>query len=205
MKRVAHRPRKLVAKRNPVHVTLRLVAGLPSLRQRVEHQVLRDALRAGSDRFGFRLVHYSAQSNHLHLVCEADDRPSLARGMQALAVRIARALNRLWRRTGALFADRYHARELETPTEVRYVLAYVLLNVQKHGGEIRGLLDPCSSAILFDGWKELRTSGKPNWLASAKTWLLEKGWKLLGPISIHARASPSSVAARTSRTPVPAP
>jgi REP element-mobilizing transposase RayT len=188
---VAHRPRKLVARRNPLHVTMRLVDDLPSLRGRVEHQVLRDALRAGCDRFGFRLVHYSAQSNHLHLVCEAQDKSSLARGMQALAVRIARALNRLWKRTGALFADRYHARDLHTPTEMRNVLAYVLLNAQKHGKEIQGLLDPCSSAILFTGWRELRTTGTPSWLATAMTWLLEKGWKKLGPISIHARKSPS--------------
>jgi REP element-mobilizing transposase RayT len=190
MERVAHRPRKLVAKRNPLHVTMRLVESLPSLRGRVEHQVLRDALRAGCDRFGFRLVHYSAQSNHLHLVCEAQDKSSLARGIQALAVRIARALNRLWRRTGRLFADRYHARELKSPTEVRNVLAYVLLNAQRHGKEIKGLLDPCSSAILFTGWRELRTTGKPNWLACASTWLLGKGWRLLGTLSIHARASP---------------
>ena len=36
---------------------------------------------AGADRFGFRLVHVSVQSNHLHIVAEARDRRSLSRGL----------------------------------------------------------------------------------------------------------------------------
>jgi hypothetical protein len=64
----------------------------------------------GRDRFGFRIVHFSVQGNHLHLVVEADDERALARGMQGLGVRIAKALNRLMARKGAVFADHYHAR-----------------------------------------------------------------------------------------------
>ncbi len=120
---VPHRARPKLSGRHPLHVTLRLVDGLPTLRSRAAHAVLREALRAGADRNGFRLVHYGALSNHVHLVCEAEDERALARGLQGVTARIVSALNRFWRRVGALFADRYHARELRAPRDVRDVLA----------------------------------------------------------------------------------
>ena len=43
-------------------------------------------------------------------------------------IRIARVLNKLWRRRGRVFADRYHDRILKTPREVKNALVYVLAN-----------------------------------------------------------------------------
>jgi REP element-mobilizing transposase RayT len=85
---------------------MRVKPGLPSLRGLREHATLLGAITAGCEREGFRLVHYSVQSNHLHLIVEASCRSSLSRGMQGIAIRMARALNRLWRRCGSVFADR---------------------------------------------------------------------------------------------------
>lgn len=146
--------------------------------------MLRDALRAGAERSGFRVVHYGAVSNHLHLVCEAESKHALARGMKGLAVRIAHAVNRFLGRAGALFADRYHARELKAARDVRNVLVYVFGNARRHGVLVTEFLDPCSSAALFDGWKE---RGAPRehrtWLARARTWLLTLGWRRNGLLS----------------------
>jgi REP element-mobilizing transposase RayT len=66
-----------------------------------------DALRAASVPFGMKVVHFSVQGNHLHLIIEAEGRGALSRGMQSLAVRIAIGLNRPSRRNGTVFADRY--------------------------------------------------------------------------------------------------
>ena len=107
-------------------MTIRLRAGLPTLRQKETRNAVAHALSSGRDRFGFRLDQFSLLSNHIHLIAEADDRRSLSRGMQALLVRVARALNRLWHRCGSVFADRFHARALRTPREVRAALVYVL-------------------------------------------------------------------------------
>jgi REP element-mobilizing transposase RayT len=79
--------------RLPVHVTLRLAKGLPTLRRGHTHYVLRQVLIAGAQHDGFRLVHYGAMGNHIHIVCEADHHERLARGMQGVCVRIARTLN----------------------------------------------------------------------------------------------------------------
>src|SRR5262249_23284883 len=136
-----------------------------------------------------RLVHFSIQSTHLHLIAEAEDRRELARGVKGLLVRSARALNRLWRRRGQVFADRYHEHVLRTPREVRAALAYVLLNARKHGLRIAGI-DPGTSGCWFDGWVEPRqgpesivtTTDSPceASVARARTWLLRIGWRRHG-------------------------
>ncbi|TMB03086.1 MAG: hypothetical protein E6J64_15265, partial [Deltaproteobacteria bacterium] len=58
------------------------------------------------ERDGFRLVHFSVQSNHLHLSVQARDALALARGVQALSIRVAKAVNRVLERHGKVFADR---------------------------------------------------------------------------------------------------
>ena len=89
---------------------------------------------AGAARFGFRLVHYSVMGNHVHLLVEAPDRTALARAMKGLGVRIARALNRVMRRSGRVVGDRYHAHILRTPSEVTRARQYLLSNARKHYG-----------------------------------------------------------------------
>jgi REP element-mobilizing transposase RayT len=82
-------------------------------------RVVRAAILAGGHRADFRVVEFSVQSNHVHLLVEAEGAASLTRGMNGLEVRLARRINRALGRSGAFFADRYHARSLRTPTEVR--------------------------------------------------------------------------------------
>ncbi len=150
--RVAHGIRPPHARSHPVHVTLRVRSDVPRLRRGHAFAALRVAFRGGRDRFGFRLVHYSVQSSHLHLICEADDRRALSRGMQGLAIRMAKRLNRAVGRRGSVFADRYHARALTTPRETRLAMRYVLLNHVHHGSAALGP-DIYSSGPTFDGWK----------------------------------------------------
>src|SRR5437764_14061704 len=95
----------------------------------------------------------AAQTDHLHLIIEADDRTRLSDGVRGLAVRVARAVNRALGRRGAVWGDRYHARALTSPRAVRNALVYVLMNRRKHCEGERGL-DPCSSALWFNGWRE---------------------------------------------------
>ena len=94
---VRHERRAVLAKRYPVHVTMKFAPLLPPLRRKAEYVALRAAFCGGCDRFGFRLVHYAVLDNHLHFLVEAADRASLTRGLRGLTVRVARALNRVWR------------------------------------------------------------------------------------------------------------
>jgi len=176
--------------REPCHVTLKLKPGAPPLRRHHMYRTLRAAFRRGKERLGFRLVHYSVQSNHIHLICEAPDKQALSRGMQGLAVRLARSVNRIAGRKGTVFADRYHLHVLKGPREVRNCLVYVLRNGVHHGVSPRGpFFDVYSSAIYFDGWTEnprlrLADGDEPPVVAPTQ-WLLTTGWRRAGGISLE--------------------
>jgi len=147
-----------VARHNAVHVTLRVVDGLPSLRRPRPAELVGNVFRAERQAKGFRLVHYAIRSNHLHLVCEGDEQQALSRGVQRLASRIARGLNRLLGRTGRCFRDRFHNRVIRSPRQARNLLAYVLLNEHKDRAKLGvriGGIDTYSSGEFFDGWVEL--------------------------------------------------
>lgn len=148
----------------PAHVTLRLRPDQPSLRTvSIAHEI-ETAFRASCARPGFRLVHYSLQGNHAHLIVEAIDRNALGRGMMAIASRLARAVNRVTGRHGPVLADRYHSRTLSTPRECHRALRYVLLNSRRHTAPrsaASAYLDPASSARWFDGWKYHDIPGPP--------------------------------------------
>ena len=186
---VAHRVREEINRLIPCHVTVRLQEGLPSLRRERERRVVIEALRAGKKRFGLTLVHYSIQSNHLHLLVEVAQAKALARGMQGLLVRIAKRLNRLWERRGKVVADRFYSRLLQTPREVRNALVYVLNNFIKHRRRLPETgLDRFASGWWFSGWLEVkgRAFTRLTPVMAATSWLLKVGWRRYGKVSIRA-------------------
>ena len=129
-----HEKRPLLKKRFPVHVTWRMREEVWKLRSRRCFGALARAFWGGCNRFGFRLVHYSVQGNHMHLLVEAADEKSLARGMNGLGVRVARGLNKVMGRSGRVLEERYHGHILRTPTEVRNARGYLSTNAKRHIG-----------------------------------------------------------------------
>jgi len=172
--KVPHRPRPALSPKHPVLVTWRMLPHVWNLRSQRCFSRISECFERGRDRFGFRLVHFSVQGNHLHLIVEAVDERALARGMQGLGVRIAKALNRLMGRKGTVFADHYHARQLTSPTQVANAVTYVLLNFAHHfpedGRWATDLRDRFSSA-----WRD---RGRDPPVVPARTWLLRLGWRL---------------------------
>ena len=131
-----------------------------NLRSRRSLGVLGRALALAGVQVDTRLCEFSIQGNHIHLVVEACNHGALATTMQGLGVRVARGLNRMMRRKGKVLADRYHARLLRTPTEVRNAVHYVRNNLRKHTG-----------AVGFDDY----SSANPDFVMDEPaTWLLRK-------------------------------
>jgi hypothetical protein len=125
------------------------------------------------------------RADHLHLLVEADVVRALSRGLQGLAIRVAKAVNRMLGRQGAVWGDRCHARALRTPREVRHALVYVLQNWRKHVRKARGV-DWYSSAVWFDGWRTAaaRPAGSAP-VAAARTWLARIGWRRHGCVDVR--------------------
>jgi putative transposase len=179
---VRHRRRPDHRPGYPVHVTLRARREIPSLRASRPFCAVRDAIAVAS-RSSFRVAEFSVQADHVHLICEAQDRAALSAGIRGLAIRVARALNGTLERTGRVWVDRHHRRPLTTPREVRNALAYVLLNGQKHGRSFSSDLDPRSSAAWFDGWRDRPPRPDQAPVAAPRTWLLRTGWRRRGLLS----------------------
>jgi len=191
---VPHRGRPVHRAEHPVHVTLR-AAFRPLRSQHVFPTVclaIGGATRRAPRRF--RVLHFSVQWDHLHLLVEASNARELSAGVRSVAIRIARAVNALVLRRGKFWADRWHGRSLESPREVRNALVYVLANFRKHARErLPAGIDAFSSALRFDGWKvatneRLPRAGPPfqvamaKWVAVAKPehWLAREGWRRHG-------------------------
>ena len=172
---------------HPVQVTLRTTRAVRCLRSARLFPAIRRAL-AVSSHAGFRIVHFSVQDHHVHLLVEGETRERLSGGLRGLAIRIARAVNRVLGRRGAVWADLYHARALSTPREVRHSIVYVLTNRKKHDPGATGL-DPCSSAGWFDGWRTPPTPRRedPPPVVSPRTWLALVGWRRHGLVGLEER------------------
>jgi putative transposase len=169
---VSHLTRPQLARRFPVHVTLRMREHVYNLRSKRCFRPIKKAFLAGKDRFGFRLNHYSVQGNHIHLIVEAADAQALARGMQGVAIRIAKKLNHVMGKKGSVFSDRYHVHILRTPSEVKRALAYVLRNAQKHGLIKVSMADPFASEIYLLIVDADTTHPPP--VTPPHTWLLQQ-------------------------------
>lgn len=192
---VSHHGRPVVVRKDtPVHVTLRVLDHVWNLRSQRALRVVNAALEGMRGWREFRVVHFSLQGNHIHLIAEADDNRALSEGAQALQVRLAKGLNRMMGRHGKVFADRFHAHVLETPSETRRAIAYVLLNHRSHAarrGERvgSGAADPFSSGPAFDGWSGFApvdgAATKATTVATAQPrgWLLREGWRRRGLLS----------------------
>ena len=143
----------------------------PSLRGKRAFRVVLACLEAARERAGTRIVHFSVQSNHIHLIVEAHDEHRLARGMQSLAIRIAKNVNQVLSRRGAVFEDHYFAEQMRSPAQVRHTLRYVLRNAEHHSGR-RGV-DGRASEIYLD--VEELPSRAP--VTRPRCWLLAIGWR----------------------------
>ena len=189
---IHHVKRDEVLEREPSHVTIRLVKGVPRLRRKKFLRVFQRSLSEVRKRTDFRVVEYSVQGDHVHLIIEASDKKAFACGMKAVGSRLARAVHRVFERTGQVLAGRYHVRALKTPKEVRNAIAYVLLNVRHHWQQRTGhpppvRIDAASSGRLFSGWSRWAPSDDlvPGLreVSPAQTWVLRVGWKKFGLIN----------------------
>ena len=209
-----HKARPELKARHPVHVVLRVIGAVGSLRRRFTYRAIREATLTTARREDFRIVHLSIQRTHLHLIVEANNKSALALGMQGFQISAAKHLNaaisrdKPERRRGAVFPDRYHAEIITSPTQARHAISYVLSNWRKHEEDRRQpmrewKIDWFSTAAMFPGWAEYKPYEEEPFLwrgpetydplvvYQPRTWLLRDGWRK-GGAPISTREVPSA-------------
>jgi len=186
-----HVKRPEISGKAPLHITLKLQSGIQSPRSLEGMDNFQNAF-AKAAKLGLKVIHFSLQSNHAHIIAEVMNNEALERGMKSLTVAIAHAINTARKTAGAVFLGRYHLHPLKTPKEVKNALKYVLFNFSKHLG-IKPTLDPFSSVFGFkdleklmgkDTFEKLKQIRPPKWLRESlsrlfppTTWLLRSGWQ----------------------------
>jgi len=205
---VSHLRRPELSWTRPAHVTVRVRREVPNLRTRRVLRRVWACFYACAAVPGFRVVEYSVQGNHIHLLVEAKSAKALARGMQGFSIRLARSLNKMMGRRGhSVFADRYHCQPIKTALQARNAMRYVLNNRRRHMrqfGKLAGpsFVDPYSSAwssgayaVALDPAFSPRAqlgaefAGPPP-IAKARSWLLRSAWKRLGYLMIDEPPAP---------------
>jgi hypothetical protein len=99
---------------------------------------------------------------------------------------------------------------ITSPRQCRNAICYVVNNWRRHGEDQHGqaqswLVDPFSTAVAFDGWRELgaqRRFEPPSWYEplptrEAQTWLLRTGWTRHGLIAVGEVPGPARAIARS--------
>lgn len=109
-------------------------------------------------------------------------------GVSGFKIAFARRLNKMLRRTGSVWADRYHRHDLVSPREVFHAFRYIFENFVHHGFKVfgDGAMDFFSSSIVFDGWAtpvDYGPDDREQWrwpVCCPKTWLASRGYEKVG-------------------------
>lgn len=128
-KGVAHRTREKINSRTPLHINFKFQK---TIRNISTLEILKRALLNGEKK-GLKVIHFSLQSNHVHLIAEAPSNEALTLGMKSI-------LNTIARNKGSILKGRYHLHVLRSPNETKNAVQYVLFNEERHSNLKRALL-----------------------------------------------------------------
>ncbi|MES2525523.1 MAG: transposase [Bdellovibrionota bacterium] len=148
-KGVSHAKREKVRTFTPLHVNFKYKLmvknkeGLKAL-----HKAIKNART-----HELKIIHFSLQHNHVHLIIEASSNKILTKGMRSLTITLAKLLNK-----GRIQLQRFHLHVLKTNREIRNAVRYVLFNERKHSGKMT--LDSYSSVGLLGTAKKIAATFK---------------------------------------------
>ncbi len=137
-KGVSHRSRETISARTPMHINFKYKTYIKN--KDCLRLLKRAILNARSH--GLRVLHFSLQTNHIHLIVEADHNDILTTGMRSLTVTFAKGLKK-----GRVQIERFHLHVLKALRETRNAIHYVIFNQQKHEKKKFSNIDEYSSVL----------------------------------------------------------
>jgi len=145
-KGVAHRAREKVNHRLPLHINFKYKT---CIKNKFCLKLLKKAIMNARSH-GLKIIHFSLQSNHIHLLIESETNEILTKGMRSLTVTFAKGLGR-----GRVQLERYHLHVLKSVREARNAALYVLFNQQKHEKGAYSKVDEYSSLLSMERAREI--------------------------------------------------
>lgn len=128
---IRHTRRFRLKKPSSLHLTIKVRENKADIQNKRILKALHYAIRRARLK-GLKIVHYTLEYNHVHLLVESVDNKILHKGMQAFGITIAKAINKIKRTKGAVYKNRYHLRVIDSPRQLKNVLHYIFSNGVKH-------------------------------------------------------------------------
>ena len=199
----SHSSRPVISSKTPLHITIKLTSFFHCLRNKKMVQAFKRAVLLARSN-GLRIIHFSLQDNHAHLLIESESKELLSKGMQSFGITFSKNIQKVYTEETAIkaprqvYEERYHCHILTTVRETKNALSYVLRNSYRHG-KTPTLADVYSSILLIEGqspWDKLFGDKPANWeyyfqnlldledfrsrlkelLDEPSSWLLRFGW-----------------------------
>ncbi|MDD4973652.1 MAG: transposase [Bacteriovorax sp.] len=126
-----HTSRPHLSKACSLHLTVKIKKIKAELKNKSVLSILKRAI-LNARKQGLKVIHYSLEYDHVHLLIEADNNHILSKGMQSFGVTISKAINRMRKLKGGVYKHRYHFRKISSPRQLKNVLNYIFNNGIKH-------------------------------------------------------------------------
>lgn len=145
-KGIAHRTREKVTCHKPLHVNFKYRT---TIKNKFCLRLLKRAIHNARAQ-GLKVIHFSLQHNHVHLIVEATNNSILTSGMRSLTVTMTKGL-----KMGKVQLERYHLHVLKSIRETKHAVHYVLFNQQKHEKGTSSQIDEYTSLLGLNNAIEL--------------------------------------------------
>ncbi len=157
---IRHTNRPHIKKPASLHLTIKVKKKKAEIKNKSVLKILKRAI-LNARKQGLRVIHFSLEYDHVHLLIEADNNLILGKGMQAFGVTLSKAINRLKKLKGGVYKHRYHFRQISSTRELKIVMNYIFTNGLKHG-TAKSILNPFNSIqaekkfrLFYEGKMEL--------------------------------------------------
>ena len=126
-----HRKRAEIKRPSSMHLTIKVEKKKAGIKNKVILKVLKRAILKGRSS-GLRIIHFTLEYDHVHLLVESDCKVKLGRGMMRLGVTLAKGINKYKSEKGRVYKQRYHQRFIQSGRDLKNVMNYIFKNGLKH-------------------------------------------------------------------------
>lgn len=142
---IRHISRDRLYRPTSLHLTIKVRENKADIKTKKILKALHHAIKRARLK-ELKIIHYTLEHNHLHLLVEASDNLILHKGMQALGITLSKAINKIKKLKGGVYKHRYHFRKLNSRRELINVLYYIFKNGIKHKRTL-SMIDPYNSLV----------------------------------------------------------
>lgn len=128
---IRHTKRFRLKKPSSLHLTIKVRVNKADIQNKRILKALHHAIKRARLK-GLKVIHYTLEYNHVHLLVESVDNKILHKGMQSFGITISKAINKIKQTKGAVYKNRYHLRIINSAKQLKNVLHYIFSNGIKH-------------------------------------------------------------------------